>query len=237
MLIKYIKILLNRYWDSLFSLFFPRLCVVCGSHLFNNEEVICVECLCDLPKTNYHLYKDNPVAYVFYGRVNIYAATSYFHFVKSSKYSRMMYLFKYQGNKQIGVVLGRYFGKDLVESSLFSDVDLIVPVPLHRKKLRERGYNQSECIAEGMSVTMQVKVVSDNLLRKEYTTTQTRKSRIDRWNNVKGKFYVVDPVVFTNKHILLVDDVVTTGATLEACATELLKIQGVRVSIATLAKA
>jgi len=237
MLIKKSHGLIYLYLESFFSLFFPRVCCVCGGHLSDNEELICVKCMCELPKTNYHLYKDNPVAFVFYGRVTIEAATSYFHFVKSSKYSSMMYKFKYEGNKDIGVVLGRYFGKNLSESLLFSDVDIIVPVPLHRRRLRERGYNQSECIAKGMSYSMKKDVVCHNLVRNEFTPTQTRKSRIDRWDNVKGKFFVVDPVAFTNKHILLVDDVITTGATLEACAVELLKVQGVRVSIATLAKA
>ncbi len=229
--------LLSCFGKSLLSLFFPRVCCVCGEYLSGNEELVCVKCLCELPKTNYHLYKDNPVAYMFYGRVNIHAAASYFHFVKSSKYSRMMYRFKYEGMKEIGVALGKYFGRNLAESHLFSDVDIIVPVPLHRKKLRERGYNQSECIARGMSASMGVCVACDNLIRKEFTPTQTRKSRTDRWDNVKGKFIVVDPVAFTNRHILLVDDVITTGATIEACAAELLKIQGVTVSIATLAKA
>lgn len=196
-----------------------------------------MSCMSELPRTNYHLYKENPLAFIFYGRVKIHAATSYFHFVKSSKYSSMMYRFKYKGDRQIGFVLGKYFGRSLLESPLFSGVDIIVPVPLHRRKLRKRGYNQSEYIARGLSFSMKKEVVCNSLVRNEFTPTQTRKSRIDRWDNVRGKFCVADPVVFINKHILLVDDVITTGATLEACAEELLKIHGVRVSIATLAKA
>lgn len=237
MLTKELHGLICRYWESFYTLFFPATCCVCGGHLSNNEELICVKCLCDLPKTNYHIYKNNPVAKVFYGRVNIQAATSFFHFVKSSKYSGMMYKFKYKGDKEVGILLGRYFGRNIMESPLFSDIDIIVPVPLHRKKLRIRGYNQSECIARGMSCSMKKEVVCENLIRNEFTPTQTRKSRIDRWINVKGKFRVLDPVAIANKHILLVDDVITTGATLEACAEELLKIEGVRVSVATLAKA
>lgn len=237
MLMRGIHGLICRYWESFYTLFFPPACCVCGGHLSNNEELICVKCLCDLPKTNYHIYKNNPVEKVFHGRVNIQAATSFFHFVKSSKYSNMMYKFKYMGNKDIGMLLGRYFGRDIMGSSLFSDIDIIVPVPLHGKKLRIRGYNQSECIARGMSCSMKKDVVCNNLVRNEFTSTQTRKSRIDRWMNVKGKFRVVDPLAIASKHILLVDDVITTGATLEACAVELLKVPGVKVSIATLAKA
>lgn len=223
--------------NAFVSLFFPGVCIVCGGHLSDNEELICVKCMFELPKTNYHLYKDNPVAYVFYGRVPIQAATSYFHFVKSSKYSKMMYLFKYEGYSDIGFVLGSYFGKNLTESPLFDDIDIVVPVPLHRRKLLKRGYNQSECIAKGIACSMEKDMVCGNLIRNEFTPTQTRKSRIGRWENVKGKFSVLNPVAFTNKHILLVDDVITTGATLEACAVELLKVEGVRVSVATLAKA
>lgn len=237
MLMKRFGGLIYSYWESFYALFFPATCCVCGGHLSNNEELICIRCLYELPKTNYHIYKENPVATVFYGRVNIQAATSFFHFVKSSKYSSMMYKFKYKGNKEIGIVLGRYFGRNIMDSPFFSDIDIIVPVPLHRKKLKIRGYNQSECIARGMSLSMKKEVVCDSLIRNEFTPTQTRKSRIDRWMNVKGKFRVVNPLVIANKHILLVDDVITTGATLEACAEELLKIEGVRVSIATLAKA
>lgn len=199
--------------------------------------MMCIKCYCELPRTNYHIYKDNPVAKVFYGRVNIESATSFFHFVKNSKYSKMMYRFKYEGHKEIGEFLGCRFGVCLRESDFFSGIDIIIPVPLHKRKFRKRGFNQSECIARGISKSMDRKVVCDNLIRKEFTKTQTRKSRIDRWANVSGKFRVLEPGNIEGKHILLVDDVLTTGATLEACAQELLKVQGVRVSAVTLAKA
>lgn len=237
MLTKRLGAILKLYWESFFALFFPNYCCACGKYISNNEGLLCIKCFCELPKTNYHTYKDNPVAKIFWGRVEIQAATSYMHFVKGSKYSRMMYLFKYEGQKQVGVQLGRFFGADLYDSWLFKDVDIIIPVPLHKRKQRKRGFNQSECIARGLSKSMHREVVCDNLVRNEFTKTQTRKSRIDRWKNVSGKFRVKSPGALKDMHILLVDDVVTTGATIEACAQELLKVQGVRVSVVTLAKA
>lgn len=212
-------------------------CVLCGDSVHNNKDCICANCINELPKTNFHLSRDNPVASVFYGRVNIYAATSYFYFVKSGKYSDILYKFKYLGYRYIGYCLGKSFGNDLALSPLFRGVDVIVPVPLHKKKKRLRGYNQSEYIAAGLAESMAKPLSKDNLVRKEFTVTQTTKSRVNRLDNVRGAFKVVNPNKFADKHILLVDDVITTGATMEACAEELLKIEGTMVSVASLAKA
>ncbi len=227
----------SLYWKSFVSLIFPKTCCACGKVISISENVLCIKCYSELPRTNYHIYKENPVANVFYGRVKLEAATSFIHFIKDSKYSKLMYKFKYEGYKEIGELLGIYFGLNLRESDFFSDIDIIVPVPLHKIKLRNRGYNQSEYIARGISKSMNKNVVCDNLIRSKFTKTQTKMSRIDRWVNVSEKFKVLEPKDFEHKHILLVDDVITTGATIEACAQELLNINGVKVSVVSLAKA
>jgi ComF family protein len=147
----------------------------------------------------------------------------------------MIHQLKYKNNREIGYFLGELFGLKLMQSSLFEDVDYIVPVPLHRKKLRKRGYNQSEVIATGIGKTFGKELNTNNLFRKEHTSTQTRKSRFARWENVSGIFDIRNPEVFSEKHILLIDDVITTGSTLEACAASLKKADGIKLSLVALA--
>jgi len=219
-----------------FNVFFPDLCIVCNNHLIKQEELICSRCLLHLPKTHYHNDRDNPVAQLFWGRTKIEHAASYFRFNKGSHYQDMMHKFKYHGKKEIGYVLGKSYGNQLRFSS-FSDVDVIVPVPLHKNKLKKRGYNQSEWIGKGLSETMKIPLDVKSLVRAVATETQTRKSRFERWKNVESIFKITNEEVFVGKHVLIVDDVVTTGSTLEACANVLLELNGTKVSIATLAVA
>lgn len=219
------------------ELIFPRLCVTCGDKLIEQEQWICLHCLHHIPRTNYHLEPENRVAQLFYGRVKIEFATSFFYFSKGSKYQSLLHNLKYKGMKELGSEIGKHFGIDLLQSDDFSSVDLICPVPLHPQKEKKRGYNQSWWIASGIATQMQKPLSADNLKRVTATETQTRKTRFERWQNVEGIFELNDPEAFSGKHILLVDDVVTTGSTIEACAQAILSKTDARVSIATLATA
>ncbi len=217
------------------ELLFPRLCVTCGDKLIEQENFICLHCLHHIPRTNFHLLPENPVAQLFYGRVQIEQATAFFTFSKGSDYQKLLHSLKYRGLKEIGEEIGKQFGIDLIQSEAFSSVDVICPVPLHPEKEKKRGYNQSWWIASGMARQMNKELSADNLQRITATETQTRKNRFERWQNVEGIFELLDPEKFEGKHILLVDDVVTTGSTLEASAQAILSKTNARVSIATLA--
>jgi ComF family protein len=222
----------NIFYDF-FSLVFPRVCPACGNNLYIQENSICTKCLYDLPKTNFHLSKDNEVARLFWGRVRLEAATSYFFYYKGSRYQNIIHQLKYKGQKHIGFSLGRLFGADL-NNTPFSEIEIIHPVPLHYKKLKRRGYNQSEYIALGISESLNRPVITDAVYRVKDVGTQTIKSRYERWENIEGVFRIKNFSKLENKHILIVDDVVTTGSTLEACASEILKLNNTKVSVATL---
>ncbi len=228
--------LFTQYLNDFFNLFFPDLCIVCNSHLVNQEELICTKCLYNLPKTNYHKEIENPVSQLFWGRTKVEYATGFFTFSKGSKYQGMMHKFKYHGNKEIGYVLGKSFGNQL-RNSVFNQIDIIIPVPLHKSKLKKRGYNQSEWIAKGLSETIKKPLDIKSFIRSVATETQTRKSRFERWKNVEKIFKATNENALKGYHILLVDDVVTTGSTLEACANAILEIKDTKVSIAALAVA
>ena len=204
--------------------------------LMYGERVICTECLIHLPKSNYHNFEDNPVAKVFWGRVQLSFATAFYVFEKGSKYQKLIHKMKYKGQKEIGVELGRMFGEDLKRTD-FQSVDNIIPVPLHPRKLKRRGFNQAELIANGLGESMNKPINTEILSRKVANPTQTRKNRIERWQNVSGIFQVKIPEKMQDKHILLVDDVLTTGSTLEACVNAFSEIPGIKVSIAVLAYA
>lgn len=226
-----------RLFHYLTELLFPRLCVTCGDKLIEQEHWICLHCLHHLPRTNFHLERENPVAHLFYGKVRIEFATSFFYFTKGSAFQSLIHQLKYKGMKELGAEMGKHFGIELLQSPDFCSVDMICPVPLHPRKEKKRGYNQSWWIASGIASQMKLPLSADNLKRVTFTETQTRKSRFERWQNVEGIFELTNPEAFSGKHILLVDDVVTTGATLEACAQAILLATDARVSIATLATA
>ncbi len=215
---------------------YPCRCEVCGRLLADGEKIICVGCLLGLPRTNYHRDLSNPVAMLFWGRVYITYASSWYHFSKGSPYSGLIHKLKYEGRKDIGSLLGCLYANEL-KGSVFTSADLIVPVPLHPSREKVRGYNQSMIIAGGLGRILGIPVRGDVLVRRVSTDTQTRKSRFDRFLNMEGKFRVTNPEVFLSRHVLLVDDVVTTGSTLEACAYTLLEAGCGAVSILTLAVA
>lgn len=223
--------------DDLVSLVYPKVCMACAKALMRNEECICTHCRYHLPRTGYHAYRDNPVSRLFWGRVDIHAAAALFLFTKGGNVQQLIHRLKYEGQKKIGITLGKMYGSELKQSELFRSADIIVPVPLHPGKLRDRGYNQCDLFAEGLSKSLCIPADTANVHRAVATGTQTKKSRFERWKNVEYVFKTRNPRDLQGKHILLIDDVVTTGSTLEACAQELLTIPGTRVSIAAIAYA
>jgi ComF family protein len=231
---------MNYFYDLLddfISLLFPRLCYGCGNHLLRNEKLICTECYVVIPRTNYHLEHENPVAQLFWGRCLIERAAAFSYYNKGSRIRNLIHNLKYHGIKEIGSELGKIYGLILKSSGFTTGIDIIIPVPLHPTKKRNRGFNQSEIISEGLAAVSGLAVVTNALIRTTLSATQTRRSRYDRWTNVEGIFNIPDPEIIRGRHILLVDDVITTGSTIESCANELLKIEGVKVSVIALAYA
>ncbi|MEZ2337017.1 ComF family protein [Mucilaginibacter sp. RCC_168] len=229
--------LLRGYLADFVSLLFPELCPACQTSLVVNEYIICSDCRYNLPYTNFHLQADNIVAQQFYGKIKVEAAYALYYFTKGGKVQNLMHHFKYKGMQQIGNLLGHIAGTQLAQNPVFNTVDLIIPVPLHKKRFQERGYNQSARFAEGLAEKLNAMVEDHNLLRTIATATQTHKSRFARFENMQDVFMIKHPEKLINKHVLLVDDIITTGSTLEACGMELLKIPGLTLSIATIAYA
>ncbi len=221
-------------WDDFISLLFPRLCHACGCHLLRNEDLICTGCYVSIPRTNYHLQDENPVAQLFWGRCPVEKAAAFSYYSRGSRIRNLIHKLKYKGIKEIGYELGRIYAVSLKSSGFTAGIDIIIPVPLHQSKRRSRGFNQSECISSGISEVTDLPVDTLSLVRTAFSDTQTRKSRYERWTNVKSIFQVTDPDAIKGKHILLVDDVITTGSTIESCVNELLKTEGVRVSVAAI---
>ena len=222
--------------SPLFHLFYPHNCVGCGSDVIGKENFLCLECINDLPYTNFALHANNPVEKIFWGRIPVTSAMSEFYFSKGSVIQNLTHEFKYKGNRKVGHYLGQLIGKSLLNSNRFN-IDAIIPLPLFEKKEKRRGYNQAAILCDGIEAIMNVPQIRKNVIRIVPTETQTKKHRTERWKNVEGSFSVTQPSYLQSKHILLVDDVITTGATLEACASEILKIENVHLSIATLAMA
>jgi len=224
----------SKILEGVAGLFWPNVCACCSTGLTHGEQYICSHCLYELPTTNFHKEEDNPVAQIFWGRAKIEHATSGYFFRKGNSIQRLVHQVKYKGQKEMGTMLGREMGKHL-RNSKFVDIDLIAPVPLHPQKFRKRGYNQSEWIARGVAEVIEKPLVVHTLERHIFSTSQTRKKRFDRWGSVDSSFRLVDPEIFSGRHILLIDDVITTGATLEACIHAILSAPESKVSVATLA--
>jgi len=222
-------------FKNLINLFYPNLCAACKVSLNESEHTICFTCLSELPKTKFYCDNENPVAKLFWGRVNLEAAISSFVFVKKGKVQKLMHELKYNNNENVGELLGVELGKDFIKIENIDKVDFVIPTPLHPKKLKIRGYNQSEAIARGIAKVLKCDLGLTYLERIEHSDTQTLKSKYERWENVGSIFKVNEPVNLRNKHILIVDDVVTTGATIEACCKVLENIEGVKISVGTLA--
>jgi len=219
------------------GLLYPNLCLICGENLLKNEQQICLKCISEIPRTNFHLQKDNPVEKRFWGKADIMKATSFFFFTKGSPFQKLLHELKYRDNKEIGELMGKYAAADLIEDAVFSTIDYIVPIPLHPKKYAKRGYNQSELICNGMAKILNKPVDTKTLIRTRENTTQTKKSVFERYENTAGIFELKNVETFKNKHILLVDDVLTTGSTIESAIQALKTCEEINVSIFTLAMA
>ena len=227
-----------KIWlGPLFHLFFPRCCVVCGAPLVEGEEAICTHCNINMPRTNYHKVKDNLVERIFWGKIPLERATSYFFYRKGSDFRKILHQFKYGGRKELGAIMGRFMAAELATTDFFEGIDVIIPVPLHPRKRRARGYNQSEWIARGVSQVVGLPVDVSSVIREKHTDTQTRKSTYERWENVEGIFELHHAESLIGKHVLIVDDVLTTGATTVACASRIMEVEGIRISVLTLAVA
>ena len=219
--------------DSVLHLLFPHVCTGCGSDILSESSVLCMRCIDAMPETNFELHAGNPVEKLFWGRIQLNAGTAQFYFTKESLMQHLMHQFKYKGNKELGLQLGRLMGEQLLKSGNYN-VDALIPLPLFPAKEKRRGYNQASLLCKGMSEVMNIPVLDKLVTRPEHTETQTKKGRIERWKNVEGKFVVADANAIQDKRLLLVDDVVTTGATLEACGMTLLNAGNVKLSIAAL---
>ncbi|MBO9618050.1 MAG: ComF family protein [Niabella sp.] len=220
--------------NALLHLFYPHVCAGCGSDTLPVDSQLCLLCLQELPETGFEKHSNNPVEKIFAGRLPFEAATAFYYFSKQAALQHVMHQLKYGGNKTLGQQLGRTFGEALKRSDRFKTIDAIVPMPLHKARQRKRGYNQATLLAESIAGALEVPVWDDIVHRVAATATQTKKNRVERWQNMQGMFFIADNQKAARKHLLLIDDVVTTGATLEACGSVLLNIPGVRLSIAAL---
>ena len=227
-------IALKEIKESLLHVVFPHVCDGCGSDLLNIESRLCIRCLASLPETNFEIHPNNPVEKDFWGRLPIIGGSAHLYFTKESLVQHLMHQLKYRGNKDLGVQLGRIMGNALKSSTRFNSIDALIPLPLFPSKEKKIGYNQAKVLCDGIAEILNLPVLSNVIIRPQYTETQTKKGRIERWKNIEGKFVLVDTAAIGNKHLLLVDDVITTGATLESCGNELLKAGNTQLSVATL---
>ncbi len=222
-------------WEGFLHLLYPELCVACGQDLPVSQSCFCLKCQLSLSPSDMHLIRENEFTDRFWGRLPLEGGAACYQFTRKSPIARALHQLKYHNKPDIGIKIGREFGKRLRESEIFQSVDAIIPVPLHPKKERMRGYNQSMMFARGLSETLGKPVWGSALARNKFTESQTRKKRIERFQNVEHVFIVTQPALLEKRHLLLVDDVLTTGATLEICGLELLETPGVRLSLATIA--
>lgn len=219
---------------NIFNLFFPELCQICEKSLNKGESVLCVSCRTDLPLTNFSKLKGNKVEISFYGKIPLNAATSLLYFNKKGNTQKLIHQLKYKHQQQIGNFFGNWLGEEILLSKRFENIDCIIPVPLHPKKFKKRGYNQVITFGKSLSEIMNIPLLENVLVRISTSNTQTFKNRFERSTNVEEKFDLIDKEILRNKHILLIDDVITTGATLEACCIQLLQSSNIKISIATM---
>jgi len=220
---------------SIINVFFPKVCYTCHSLLNDNELDLCTNCRNNLPVTNFHFNDDNTVLKVFYGRVKIENGTALLRFEKKGITQQLIHGLKYKGQEHIGVFLGDWLGGELKTLKAYEDIDVVIPVPLHKKKLKKRGYNQVTKFAQHIAEAFNVLYVDDVLLKVTNTNSQTLKNRLARWTNNDELFTLQNKESIANKHILLVDDLITTGATMEACITVLQQAENVKISVASMA--
>jgi ComF family protein len=224
------------FFHSFLHLFFPHVCCGCGTDLISRKKLFCIYCLAEMPVTDFEHFPDNPIEKIFWGRTKIQAASAHLYFTNGSAVQQIMHQFKYKGRKDIGIYFGYMMGKAIKKSNRFDQCEILIPLPLYAAREKKRGYNQAAIIAIGISAALNIPVIDDAVIRVKATATQTHKNRIQRWMNMEEKFRIRHKEKILGKHILLVDDVITTGATLEACAMALNALPDVLVSIACLAQ-
>jgi len=224
-------------FNYIIDLFFPKVCAGCHTILITNETVFCTVCRHELPLTQYHLDSKNEAVKKFYGKIAIEHASALLYFNKKGIVQELIHNLKYKGHEEIGTVLGNWYAEDLKELALETPFDVVIPVPLHPKKFRERGYNQVTTFGKALSKGLKIGYNDAVLYRKKYSKTQSKKNLVGRSENIENIFDVIFTEENKNKHFLIVDDVLTTGATLEACSKALLKIPGAKISIVCMAMA
>lgn len=222
---------------SLVNLFFPKVCYACLNHLNDNEDMVCISCRHNLPVTNFHFNDDDSVLKVFYGRAKVESATALFRFEKKGNVQHLIHGLKYKGYENISPFLGDWLGGELKTLKQYQTIDAVVPVPLHKNKLKTRGYNQVDGFGKQIALALNAEYVNDVLLKVTNTASQTNKKRFARWNQTDEQFTLQNAECIENKHLLLVDDIITTGATLEACINVLNQAKNVKISIACMAMA
>ena len=222
-------------FDDFISLIYPKICLGCNNPLLKHEECICTICQFHIPKTNHFKEKKNDLQKLFWGKVQLNHAAALYEFVKDSPLQKMIHALKYEENQEVGIYLGKQIAYEIEDSTLLKGIDYIIPVPLHPKKEKLRGYNQSMSIAKGIQEILKTEIEITTLQRTVDTESQTKKNKYSRWENVGNVFEIRDLEKLKHKHILLIDDVVTTGSTLESCVTTLQQIEGIKVSIVTIA--
>lgn len=228
---------LQTYWRDFLHLFFPEACAGCAHTLLYQEELLCTGCLFHLPRTDFHLDKDNETARQLWGKLEYRFAVSMLKLSKDSITERLIHQLKYGNKPQVGAYLGRMYAGTLQNSGLLKEIDFIVPIPLHSSKLKKRGYNQSFYFAQGLSEVLSIPCDPLNLVRVRSSVSQTQKSRVDRYDNVEDVFACTNHEKFEGKHILLVDDVLTTGATIASAGNMLIRASQCQISVATIARA
>lgn len=224
-------------FKSIINLFFPPVCAGCNSFLLTNEKVICTVCRHDIPLTNHHLNLENDAFKKFYGRIPILHASALFYFHKKGIVQQLIHNLKYKGQEEIGTTLGQWYAEDLKNIETLASIDEIIPVPLHRRKLKERGYNQVTAFGKALSSSLNIDYNDSLLIRNVYSKTQSKKNLLGRTEGIETVFDVSFTEKDHNKHFLIIDDVITTGSTLEACSKVMLKIPGAKISIVCMAMA
>jgi len=226
---------IKTIFEDFISLVYPRLCLACMKRAPVRNEQLCMDCQLNLPYTDLHLHQDNLFTDRLWGRFPLHTATAQLLMIKGGLTENIIYNIKYKDATELAESLGQDYGRQLIKSPLYQDVDVIVPVPIHKSKLRSRGYNQSAMYGHGLSTAMKIPMLENALVKLRDTKSQTRKSRMQRLSNVENQYAVQQAEALKGKHVLLVDDVMTTGATLESCALEILKVEGTTLSVVTIA--